>query len=71
MLAVFWALKKKCIHSDFGIVPYAQEGSPPHSKCLLLLIVLLLVGKHDIDHCNLLFRTYGASKMAWKPKNPY
>ena len=36
-----------------------------------MLIVLLLVDKHDIDHRNLLFRTHGAKKNGLEAKNPY
>ena len=50
----FW-LYKKCKNSDFGVVLCYQEEDVPRNKCLLLLRVLLLVGKHSIDHWNLLF----------------
>ena len=43
----------------------------PNPKCLFLLMVLLLVSKHDIDHWNLLFRISGAFKNGLKRKNPY
>jgi len=63
-------LYKKCVHSDFGIVSYLQERSRPHSRCLVLLTILLWVSNPDVDHGNLLVCIYGASKNGQKVKKP-
>ena len=66
----FWWYKK-CKNSDFGIVSYLQEVFPPHSKCLILLIILLLVSKSNIEHGKPLFCIPGTQKNAKNRKKPY
>ena len=66
----FW-LYKKCKNSDFGVVLCYQEEDVPRNKCLLLLRILPLVSKHNIDYWNLLSHKPRAFKTGFFAKNPY